>query len=148
MSRRDIQHPNQSQGNLVVDEVNVDVDVLRATMVDRISGHIDGANIVTVHDGRRSNGRVELLEKLTKPTTLDHDMGNRVVLSLSTGTGHRRLVLGGPRDQVVAEEDAVAGRRAPGVWTARPVRVGVRGEGVDRPGVEVETSGQSTLHVA
>ena len=61
MSRRDKQHPNLSQGNLVADEVNVDLDVLRATMVDRISDHIDGANIVTVYNGRRGNGCVELL---------------------------------------------------------------------------------------
>jgi hypothetical protein len=83
-----------------------------------------------------------------KPTALGHDMSNRAILSLSAGTRHRRLALGGPRDQVVAEEDVVARRRAPGVWTARPVHVGVRGEGVDRPGAEVETGGQSTLHVA
>jgi hypothetical protein len=57
-----MEHPNLSQGNLVVDKVNVDLDVLRATMVDMISGHIDGANIVTVDDGCRSNGRVGLLE--------------------------------------------------------------------------------------
>jgi hypothetical protein len=58
-----------------------------------------------------------------KPTALGHSMGNRVVLSLSTGTGHRRLALGGPRDQVFAEEDTIAGCRAPGVRTARPIRV-------------------------
>ena len=55
-----MEHPNLSQSNLVADEVNVDLDVLRATMVDRISGL---RRIVTVHDG--GNGRVELLEKLT-----------------------------------------------------------------------------------
>jgi hypothetical protein len=86
-----MEHPNLSQGNLVADKVNVDLNVLCATMVDRISGHIDGANIVTVDDGRRSNGRVELLEKLTKPATLDHDMSNHAVLSLSAGTGHWHL---------------------------------------------------------
>jgi hypothetical protein len=57
-----MEHPNLSQGNLVADKVNVDLDVLRATMVDMISGHIDGTNIVTVDDGCRSNGRVGLLE--------------------------------------------------------------------------------------
>jgi hypothetical protein len=57
-----MEHPNLSQGNLVADKVNVDLDVLRATMVDMISGHIDGVNIVTVDDGCRSNGRVGLLE--------------------------------------------------------------------------------------
>jgi hypothetical protein len=60
-----MEHLNLSQSNLVADKVNVDLDVLHATMVDRISGHIDGTNIVAVHDSRRGNGRVELLEKLT-----------------------------------------------------------------------------------
>jgi hypothetical protein len=72
-------------------------------MVDRISSHIDSANIVAIHDGRRSNRCVELLEKLTKPTALSNGMRNRAVLSLNTGTGHRRLALGGPRDQIVTE---------------------------------------------
>jgi len=137
MSRRDKQHPDLSQGNLVADEVNVDLDVLRATMVDRISGHIDGVNIVTVHDGRRGNGRVELLEKLMKPTTLGNGMGNHAVLSLSTGVGHRRMALGEPRDQVVTEEDAVARRGAPRVRIAYLVRVGVCGEGVNAIGPEL-----------
>jgi hypothetical protein len=79
-----MEHPNLSQSNLLADEVNVDLDVLRATMVDRISDHIDSANIVTVHNGRKGNGRMELLEKLTKPTALGHGMGNHAVLSLST----------------------------------------------------------------
>jgi len=33
-----------------MDEVNVDLDMLRATVVDRISSHVDCANIVTVDD--------------------------------------------------------------------------------------------------
>jgi hypothetical protein len=86
-----MEHLNLSQGNLVVDKVNVNLDVLRAAMVDRISGHIDGANIVTVHDGRGSKGRAELLEKLTKPTALGHGMSYRAVLSLGTRMGHCRL---------------------------------------------------------
>ena len=89
-----MEHPNLSQGNLVTDEVNVGLDVLRATMVDRISSHIDNANILAIHDGRRSNRCVELLKKLTKPTALGDGMRNRAVLSLSTGTGHHRLALG------------------------------------------------------
>jgi hypothetical protein len=44
-----MEHPNLSQSNLVADKVNVDLNVLCAMMVDRISGHIDGANIVAVH---------------------------------------------------------------------------------------------------
>jgi len=88
-----MEHPNLSQGNLVANEVNVGLDVLRETMVDMISSHIDSANIVAIHDGRRNNRCVELLKKLTKPTALGHGMGNRAVLSLSTGVGHHRLAL-------------------------------------------------------
>jgi len=53
-----MEHSNLSQGNLVADEVNVDLDVLRVKMVDRISGHIGNTNIVTVHDGCRTHGAV------------------------------------------------------------------------------------------
>ena len=106
-------------------------------MVDRISGHIDGVNIVTVYDGRRGNGRVELLEKLMKPTTLGNSMGNRAVLSFSTRVGHRCLALGEPRDQVVTKEDAVARLGVPRVRIACPVHVGVCGEGVNATGPEL-----------
>jgi hypothetical protein len=95
---------NLSQGNLVVDEVNVNLDVLHATMVDKITSHIDNANIVTVHDGRRSNTCMELLEK---PTALGDGMHNRAVLSLSTGMEHCCLVLGEPRVQIVDEEETI-----------------------------------------
>jgi hypothetical protein len=94
MCRGDMEHPNLSQGNLVMDEVNVNLYVLRAMTVDRISSHIDSANIIVVHDSRRSNRCVELLKKLTKPTTLGDSMRNRAVLSLSAGTRHCRLALG------------------------------------------------------
>jgi hypothetical protein len=145
-----MEYPNLSQGKLVADEVNVDLDVVCATMVDMISSHIDNANIVAVavHDGGRGNRRTKLLDELTKSTTLDYDMSNRAVLNLSTRTGHRRLALGGPRDQIVAEEDVVAGCRALGIWTTCPVRVGVCGERVNQPRAEVEVDGQSALHVA
>jgi hypothetical protein len=36
------------QGDLLVYEVDVDLDVLRVLVVDRISGHVDDANIVAV----------------------------------------------------------------------------------------------------
>jgi hypothetical protein len=89
-----MEHLNLSQGNLVVDEVNVNLYVLHAITVDRISSHIDNANIIAVHDSRRSNRCVELLKKLMKPTTLGDNMRNHAVLSLSARTRHCRLALG------------------------------------------------------
>jgi hypothetical protein len=37
---------NLSHGHLLANEVYVDLDMLGATVVDRISSHVDGANIV------------------------------------------------------------------------------------------------------
>jgi hypothetical protein len=45
-----MEHSNLSQGNLVSNKVIVDLDVLRARMVDGISGHTDNADTVTVHN--------------------------------------------------------------------------------------------------
>jgi hypothetical protein len=58
-----MEHPNLSQGNLIADEVNIDLDVLHVTIVDRISGHTNGTNIVTVHEVTEAMGSVT-------PTTL------------------------------------------------------------------------------
>ena len=41
------EHPNLSQGNLVMDEVNVDLDVLGPTVMNRISCHVNSTDVVT-----------------------------------------------------------------------------------------------------
>jgi hypothetical protein len=43
-----MEHPDLSQSNLLTDEVNVDLNVLRATMTDRVGGHVDNIDIVAV----------------------------------------------------------------------------------------------------
>jgi hypothetical protein len=80
---------------------------------------------------------VKFLKKLADPAALGDDMSNRTVLSLSAGPGHRGLALRGPRDQIVAKEDAEAGGGASGVWAASPVGVGIAGETVDGAGANV-----------
>jgi hypothetical protein len=93
-----MEHPDLSQGNLLTDEVNVDLNMLRATMMDRVGGHVDGTDIVAVNNRRRRDGCMELLEQLTKPTSLGHSVRNNTILSLRTRTRDRSLSFGGPRD--------------------------------------------------
>ena len=81
------------QGDLLADKVDVDLDMLGATMMDRVGGHIDRADVVTINKRRRSNGDVELLEKLSDPATLGDGVGDRPVLGLSTGAGDRSIPL-------------------------------------------------------
>ena len=88
-----MEDPNLSQGHLFADEVNVDLDMLRATMMDRVGGHVDRADVVTINKRRRSNGDMELLEKLSDLATLGDGVDDRPVLGLSTGAGDRSLPL-------------------------------------------------------
>jgi len=51
---------------------------------------------------------MKLQQKLAQPGGFGHAIGYGTVLSLCTGTGDCVLPLGGPGDQVVAEEDRIA----------------------------------------
>ena len=53
--------PNLAQGDLLTDKVNINLNVLRATMMNGIRCHVDSADIVAVDNRRRSNGNMELL---------------------------------------------------------------------------------------
>ena len=88
-----MENTNFPQSNLLTDEVDVNLDMLRATMMDRVGGHIDRADVVTINKRRRSNGDVELLEKLSDLATLGDGVDDRPVLGLSTGVGDRSLPL-------------------------------------------------------
>ena len=107
--------PNLAQGDLLTDEVDINLNVLRASVINWIGCHVDNADIVTVDNHRRSNGNIELLQELAQPATLGHHMSNSTVLCFGTGAGDRGLTLGGPRNQIVAEVDTIAGGGAPRV---------------------------------
>ena len=118
-----MKNPNLSQGDLLTDEVNVNLTVLRATMMNGVGCHVDSADIVAVDNRRRSNGNMELLQELAQPATLGHHMSNSTVLYFGTGAGDRGLTLGGPRNQIIAEVDITAGGGAPRVGAASPVGI-------------------------
>jgi hypothetical protein len=142
-----MEHPDLSQGNLLTDEVNVNLNMLHATMMDRVSGHVDSTDIVAVDDHRRRDGCMELLEQLTKPTCLSHSVRNSTVLSLRTRKRDRSLSFGGPRDDVVAEEDTISGSGAPRVWTACPISIGVGCQASDAACTDVKPGGEDALDV-
>ena len=132
----------------LMDKVDVDLNMLRAAMMDRIGRRIDGADVVAVDHRRQSNGDVQILEKLANLTTLSDCMRNSTVLGLRARAGHSRLALGGPGNEVVSEVDAVARGGTAGVGAAGPVGVGVGRDGSPRSGRNVETDVERTLHVS
>ena len=128
--------------------MNVDLDVLRAAMVDGVGSHVDGAHVVAVDNRRTRDRDVEFLEQLMQPAALSHNVGHCTVLCFGTGAGDRGLTLGGPRNQIIAEVDTIAGGGAPRIWAASPVDIGVGDQGLNRADTNVEAGGQSALQVA
>jgi hypothetical protein len=70
MGGRNMKNSNLPQGNLLSDEVDVNLDMLRAPMMDRVGCHIDSTDVVTVDNGGGVQRDMELLEKLAQPAAL------------------------------------------------------------------------------
>ena len=107
-----MKNPDLTKRHLLPNEVDVNLNVLGATMLDRIRGHVDSTNVVTQDNRGRRQRAMKLTKKLTDPTTLNNNMSNRTVLRLGTGARHGGLSFRRPRDKVISEIDAVARRRA------------------------------------
>jgi len=52
---RHMEDPDLTQGHLLTDEVDVNLDVLRATMMNRIDYHVDCTNVVAIDNGHQRN---------------------------------------------------------------------------------------------
>jgi hypothetical protein len=79
-----MENPNFTKGDSLTDKMNVDLNVLRATMLHRIGRHVDGRYIVTVDKRGRMKRTVELLQKLSQPTTFRNSMSDSTILSFRT----------------------------------------------------------------
>jgi hypothetical protein len=110
---------------MLADEVQVDLHVVRALMLHGIGGEVDCTDVVTVDEGGALEGTVELVEELSQLGGLYHVVGHCAVLGLSTGARDDGLPLGGPGDEVGAQEHGVTGGGLTRVWIASPVSVGV-----------------------
>ena len=100
-----MKNTNFAKSHLLADEVNVDLDVLGTTVVDRVGCHVESANIVAVNNCSNLQRDVEILKKLPQPAALGDNVSNRSILGLRTGPGYRGLPFGRPGHQVVSQED-------------------------------------------
>ena len=108
---------------LFVNKMDINLNVLGASMMNRVGREVDRRNIVTVDNLGLVNWRQELMQKLTKPGTLGDDVGNGAVLCFSTGAGDNRLPLGRPGDEGWSKIDAITRGRAARVRAAGPIGV-------------------------
>ena len=97
-----MENPNIANGNPVANEVQVDLDMLRPLMLNRVGREVYGADVVTVDERALGERAVKLRQELSKPGRLGHAVSDSPVLRLGTGAGDNRLSLGQPGDKVVA----------------------------------------------
>jgi ubiquinone biosynthesis protein UbiJ len=81
-----------------MDKVNVDLDMLRVSMVNWIGRHVDNTQIVTEDNRGRVEGNMEFLQELVDLAALDDSVRNSLILNLNARPGHRALAFGGPRN--------------------------------------------------
>lgn len=110
-------------GNALPNEVQIDLDVLGALMLDGVGGHVDGADVVTVDKSSAAQRDVQLQEKLSKSGDLCNSIGDCSVLGLGTGARDCSLSLGRPRHQVVPQVDCISGGGLPCIRTTGPIGI-------------------------
>jgi hypothetical protein len=76
-----------------VNEVEVDLHVLRVLVLHRFGGEVDHADVVALDKCGMHEGAVELQEQLTEPRHISHAVSHSAILGLSTRAGDDRLLL-------------------------------------------------------
>ena len=57
-----MQNPKITNSNSLSDEVKINLDVLSALMLNWIGGHVDGTDVVAIHQCSTPKGGVQLLK--------------------------------------------------------------------------------------
>jgi hypothetical protein len=122
---RDMEDADLTDGNILSDEMKINLHMLRALMLNGVGGEVHDVDVVTVDESAARWRSLELMQKLAQPGGLSHTIGDGTVLSFSAGAGDDNLPLGRPGDQFVPEEHDIARRGATSVRAASPVGIGV-----------------------
>jgi hypothetical protein len=112
-------------GNLLSDEMKINLHVLRALMLNGVGGEEHGADVIAVDESAVRWRSLELMQELAQPGGLSHTIGDGTVLGFDTRAGDDSLPLSRPGNQVVPEEHGIARCGAISVRAASPVSIGV-----------------------
>ena len=85
---------DMSNGNLGPDKVEIELNMLRALMLDWVASQIDGGDVVSVDQIGLLQGATELKQKIAEPRALGDNVGNTPVFGLSAGARYDGLTLG------------------------------------------------------
>ena len=88
-----MENSNTAKGNLLAHEVNIEINMLRPSMVHRVGEKLDRAGVIAVDKSGLVNITKQLLEQLTDPRALGHDISHDAILCLGAGAGDCGLPL-------------------------------------------------------
>jgi hypothetical protein len=142
-----VENSNFTERHLFPNEVDVDLDVLHATVLNWIGRHVYGTHVVAIDYRRCFHREVQVLEELAQPAALDDNMSHRAIFGLSTRLRHGGLPLRRPRNQIVTQEDTEPRCGATGVGAAGPICIRVSGDGAGIRDTNVKTKVQGALDV-
>lgn len=79
---RNLKNAKFTNGYLLPNEVDVDLDVFGSPVMDGVASHVHTGDVVAVGHRRLRNGVVKLAKKLSEPRALSHRIGDATVLRL------------------------------------------------------------------
>ena len=117
-----------TNGNPLPDEVEINLNMLGSLMLNRVGGHVDGADVVAVDQRNTPRRCMKLNEKLAQPSGFCNAISHCAMLSFGTGLGDCILPLRRPGNQVVPEKNRITQCGFASIRTACPVGVGVHSQ--------------------
>jgi len=88
-----MKYANVTNNNPFSHEVEINLDMLCALMLNRIGGEVNSTDIVTVDQSRLGQRAMKLLKQLTKPSSPCNSISDSPILCLGTGARYSRLML-------------------------------------------------------
>jgi hypothetical protein len=137
-----------TNGNTLADEVEVNLNMLRALMLNRVGGHIDGAAVITIYQSGTVKRSMKLLEELVQPCRFGDPVSHCAILCFSTGSSYSSLTLGGPGDEIVTKKYRIARGGLACIRTACPVGISIYHKVGARGGSQQETELKSPTDIA
>ena len=84
LRRRDVEDPDAPKGHLLTNEVYIELNMLRSTMMDRVGGELNDGDVVAVNERSLVNITKQLLKQLTEPRSFSNSISHCSILSLGT----------------------------------------------------------------
>ena len=80
-----MENSDLAKRHLIADKMDVDLNVLRAAMLNGVGRHVDNTNVVSIDHSRQRDRNMKLLQELPQPAALSYGVSNSTVLNFCAG---------------------------------------------------------------